>query len=107
MIRLCNFYRKLIYKSRYWLYFIVALAIVWAVFAFVLAISFPATYPAFIGFLGETFGKILGDSDPDQKFELAKVLFKQNFIASFLDVAFGIVFGLVSVILVSVRETYG
>jgi len=103
MKKLFLYYKILIYKSRYWLYFVVGLALVWSAFALVLSISFPGTYEGFANYLGSVFGDILGDIEPEQKFELSLALFKQNFLASFLDIALGAVLGLVPVITIAVN----
>jgi len=97
------FYKDLIYQNRNWLYFIVTLAVIWAVAGFFLSASFPELFPRFVEFMNSVFEQALGALEFDSDLDLALALFRQNMTATLYDLFFGLFFGIVPVLSIALN----
>jgi len=103
LTKIYTFYKSLIYQNRNWLYFVVALAIIWAAFGFFLSASFPSLYPGFVSFIDEVFAEALGEINLESDWELAVAIFRQNTLATFYDLFLGVIFGFVPVVSIAIN----
>lgn len=97
------FYKRLLYANRFWIFAVASLAVIWTVAGFLLSVAFPQVFLLFFARLSDTFDMILGGVEPGANLEFTRVLFVQNFLASFYSLFLGALLGLVPVLSVAVN----
>lgn len=96
-MKILSAYKNLLKRNRWWIFFIVALAAVWTIIGYVIAVSFPDSVAAFTESLGEVFDEALQGVEPQASWQFALALFQQNGIAAGMNLLFGILFGIVPI----------